>query len=123
MTTTERLVEECEKFFLIDEESDGKDVTDALAAYRAEQAERELPIDEAWLRSIGFTDEESLRYQKKFMLGKSGVLIYSRACEWPKCWTYSIWSGGQQVCESPTRGQLLDIASALMIELKGGDKP
>lgn len=81
-----------------------------LSRRDAERAEREKPIDEEWLESIGFyRDTTESRYFENqhiagaFYVRNSGVLVW-------RCEVYELF-------EANTRGQLLDLLAAL----KGGE--
>ena len=83
-----------------------------LAAERAEREERERPIDEAWLRSIGC---------KKMAVNRFKIAASIRINVWRVehvSWRVKI--DGYFV-EFKTRGQLLDLLAALGAERKGGE--
>lgn len=79
-------------------------VKQMIARHDAEQAERAKPIDEEWLRSIGMQNRGQWRGAK---VGSFDVI-------WSIREGVSIW--GSFAPEITTRGQLLDLLSAL----KGG---
>ena len=88
---------------------------DRLAANEAAAVERAKPLDEKWLRSVGFTGPWS-------------------GCESDEVATEAIYGGGYlswspmrgcRLCDLhlgiTTRGQLLDLLSALGVSVKGGE--
>ena len=86
---------------------------DRLAADAAERSEREKPIDEEWLLSIGFyptTDRGDLFHHNDiagaFIIHSLGVISWG-------CEVYDIG-------EFTTRGQLIDLLRALDVVAKGG---
>lgn len=84
--------------------STGKPLDDAIAAAEREADERQQPIDEAWLRSIGcklIDGDWFLKHQR---------IVFSDGC-----W-YAIRLGPLVIIAS--RGQLLDLLSGLGIEVK-----
>ena len=76
-----------------------------LARRDAEQAERERPIDEEWLRSIGGHDIGGAW----FFRGTAGRVVYDGLR-----WLWMVGTSVIKICEN--RGQLLDLLNSL----KGG---
>ena len=106
---------------------DARDLADAYIAGQAqrerEQAERAMPIDEAWLMSLGFSAEM-----------RACVPLMRLDSEWHEVqvivgggtWLRSMKTARSSVrlgnMTTTTRGMMLDLLSALQINTKGPDE-
>lgn len=90
-----------------------------LAAREAEERERELPIDAEWLTTIGFELTEF----------KRGPLFIRSEDHAVEITDGKVWLRGSRsknppfviaMCETTTRGQIVDLLAGLKIPTKGG---
>lgn len=113
----------------------GQAAEDALtladAYLREHPADEELPIDEAWLRSVGFVDTPSfgmaLTFRKEY--GEDVATFTLSCCDAPNvgdgaCWEIAVKSieldpeSAMLPCEPATRGQLRTLCRTLEIALE-----
>lgn len=88
-----------------------------IDAYLAEHKEDDdEPIDEAWLRSLGYSDSAYAPNTKRFELC-SGVRIMFVACSGPECWKTELWVGSNTPHRKSgvSRGQLRKLLEALEV--------
>ena len=81
-----------------------------LAAREAEERERALPIDEAWLRPLC----RSVSVQEAFWFIDEDVFLVRWACG------FNLKMNDRTIADHATRGELLDLLAGLKIPTKGG---
>lgn len=81
-----------------------------LAAREAEERERALPIDEAWLRPLC----RSVSVQEAFWFIDEDVFLVRWACG------FNLKMNDRTIADHATRGDLLDLLAGLKIPTKGG---